>query len=147
IEAGIAEEGLHSVRAIPLVENIFVAEHVNLLRRIRPHRPVDDVDPVGAKVSHGAATEIPEPAPAVEFFFSECLRWSVPEPLLPIESLRIDRLVGRRRLIVLPPIGADLRDAADASTLNEIHGVAEMAPTALLHAALQDAFVGTDSAD
>ena len=48
------------------------------------------------------------------------------------------------RLVVLPPVGADLGDAAEAAALDEIDGVAEVGPTALLHAALEDVFAGAD---
>src|SRR5207302_2057218 len=38
----------------------------------------------------------------------------------------------------------NLRNAAEAAALNEVYGIAEVAPTALLHAALEDLFAGTD---
>src|SRR5258708_11485412 len=103
---------------------------------------------MGEEISHGAATRVPKPAPEIESFCVERLLGSAALPLLPIEGLHVDglerlRCVGK---IVLPPIGADLRDAAEAAALNEIHGVAEVAPTALLHAALQDLFAGADRA-
>src|SRR4029077_70173 len=52
------------------------------------------------------------------------------------------RFVPPPRHVVLPPIGPHLRDAPEAPALNEIHGVAEVAPTPLLHAALQYLFAG-----
>src|SRR5205085_1147121 len=45
-----------------------------------------------------------------------------------------------------PPIRPDLRDAAEAAALDEIYGIAEVAPAALLHSALQDLFAETDGA-
>ena len=47
-------------------------------------------------------------------------------------------------MIVLPPIGSDLGYAPQASSLNEIDGIAKVAPAALLHAALQDLLAGAD---
>src|SRR5439155_519713 len=101
-----------------------------------------DIDPMGKEIGHGAAAKVPKPAPAVELFFAKGLVGSVAEPLLPIERLDFDGVVFAPRQIVLPPIGADLGNAAEAAALNQIHGIAEMAPTALLHAALQDLFDG-----
>ena len=80
IEAGIAESGLDGVGTIPLLENIFVAEHLRLARLVGFHGPVHDVDPVGEEIGHGAAAEIPEPAPVVEFFLAEGLIGSAAEP-------------------------------------------------------------------
>src|SRR2546429_3473602 len=97
-----------------------------------------DIDPMGKEIGHGAAAKVPKPAPAVELFFAKGLVGSVAEPLLPIERLDFDGVVFAPRQLVLPPIGADLGNAAEAAALNQIHGIAEMAPTALLHAALQD---------
>ncbi len=100
-----------------------------------------------AEVGHRTAAEIPEPAPTIEFLFGEWLRRSVAQPLLPVESLCIDWLKVRPRLVVLPPVGADLRNAANASALDEFDGVAKVAPASLLHAALKNALIGTNRVD
>ena len=146
VEAGIAEESLDGVRAFPLLEHVFVAEHVDVLGLIGFHGPVSDVDPVGEEIGHGAAAEIPIPTPAMEFFGVEGLIGSAAEPGLPIESLKLDGLTRPVRLVVLPPVGTDLKDAADAAALDEFDGVAEVGPTALLHAALENAVAGADGA-
>ncbi len=146
IEAGIAKSGLNSVGTFPLFEDEFVAKHLGLARLVGFHGPVHDVDPVGEEIGHGAAAKVPEPAPAVELFFGERLIGSAAEPLLPIEGLGVDGLGRHEELIVLPPVGSDLRDAPEAASLNEIDGVAEVAPAALLHAALQNLFAGAHRA-
>ena len=115
------------------------------VRLVGLHSPVDHVDPVSEEVGHGAAAEIPEPAPKIKFFFAERLIGSATEPLLPVESLGVHRLViADPGEIVLPPVGADLWDAAEAAALDQVDGVAEVAPTALLHAALENLFAGAD---
>src|SRR5207249_8345680 len=81
-----------------------------------------DIDPMGKEIGHGAAAKVPKPAPAVELFFAKGLVGSVAEPLLPIERLDFDGVVFAPRQIVLPPIGADLGNAAEAAALNQIHG-------------------------
>ena len=48
--------------------------------------------------------------------------------------------------IVLPPIGPYLRDRSQAAALNYIDSIAEVGPTALLHAALQNLPAGMYSA-
>ena len=101
-----------------------------------------DVDPVREKIGHRAAAKVPIPAPEIEFVFAEGLIGSTPEPLLPVERLCVDGLARPGRQIVLPPIGPHLRHAPEAAALNEIDGVAKMAPTALLHAALQYLLAG-----
>src|SRR5882762_2236369 len=148
IEAGIAQGGLKSVGAIPLWEDVFIGEDLRVRGLIGFHGPVDDVDPVGEQIGHGATARVPKPAPEIESFCVERLLGSAALPLLPIEGLHVDRLERLRCVceIVLPPIGADLRDAAEAAALNEIDGVAKVAPTALLHAALQDLFARADRA-
>ena len=115
-------------------------------RLVGLHGPMHDIDPVREEIGHRAAAEIPEPAPAEEFFFAEGLIGRAAEPLLPIERCGSTTGFGPCALVVLPPVGADLRDAAEAAALNEIDGVAEVAPTALLHAALEDLFAGADGA-
>ncbi len=127
-----------------MFEDVFVAEHVCDARLVGLHRPVHDVDPVGEKIGHRAATEIPELTPDEKFVFAEGLIGCVAEPLLPVERAGVDDLARAMRLVVLPPVGADLGDAAEAAALDEIDGVAEMAPTALLHAALEDLLAGAD---
>ena len=144
IDAGIAESCLNGVGTIPLLEDVFIGEHLHMARLIGFHGPVHDVDPVGEEVGHGAATKIPEPPPAVELFFADGLIGSAAEPLLPIKDLGIDRSGGHENMIVLPPIGSDLGYAPQASSLNEIDGIAKVAPAALLHAALQDLLAGAD---
>src|SRR5712675_1639660 len=146
IEAGIAKRGLKGVRAIPLREDVFIGEDLRVGGLIGFHGPMHDVDPVGEQIGHGATARVPEPAPEIESFCVERLLGSAALPLLPIEGLQVDGLERLRCVceIVLPPVGADLRDAAEAAALNEIHGVAKVAPTALLHAALQDLFAGAD---
>jgi len=96
----------------------------------------------------GATAGVPKPAPEIESFCIERLLGSAALPLLPIEGLHVDRLERLRCVgeIVLPPIGADLRNAAEAAALDEVDSVAKVAPTALLHAALQDLFAGADRA-
>ena len=144
IEAGIAESGLNSVRTFPLFEDEFIAEHLRLARLVGFHGPVCDIDPVGEEIGHRAAAKIPEPAPAVELFFGERLVRSAAEPLLPIEGLGVAGLRSHEKVVVLPPVRSDLRDAPEAAAVNEIDGIAEVAPTALLHAALQNLFTGAD---
>ncbi len=148
IEAGIAQRGLKSVRAIPLRKDMFIGEDLGVAGLVGLHGPVDDVNPMGEEIGHGATARVPEPAPEIESFCAERLVGSAALPLLPIEGLHVDRLERLRCVgeIVLPPIGADLRNAAEAAALNEIDGVAKVAPTALLHPALQDLFAGADRA-
>src|SRR5712672_722817 len=148
IEAGIAQRGLKGIRAIPLREDVFIGEDLRVGGLIGFHGPVHNVNPVGEQISHGATARVPKPAPEIESLCVERLLGSAALPLLPIEGLHVDRLERLRCVgeIVLPPIGADLRNAAEAAALNEIHGVAKVAPTALLHAALQDLFAGADGA-
>src|SRR5205823_5776246 len=110
------------------------------------HGPVRDVNPVGEEIGHGAAAKVPEPAPAVELFLVERLIGSSAQPLLPIQRLNVDGFELPPRPVVLPPIGANLRDTAEAAALNEIHGIAKVAPAALLHAALQDLFARANRA-
>src|SRR5215467_7791873 len=106
-----------------------------------------DVNPMRAKIGHRAAAEIPEPAPAIEFFFGKSVRRCVAEPLLPIERLCVNGLEIRPRLVILPPIGANLRHTPDASALNQVDRIAEVAPATLLHAALQNFLVGMHGVD
>src|SRR5712672_1132373 len=148
IEAGIAKRGLKGVRAIPLREDVFIGEDLRVRGLIGFHGPVHDVDPVGEQIGHGATARVPKPAPEIESFCVERLLGSAALPLLPIEGLHVDGLERLRCVgeIVLPPIGADLRDAAEAAALDEIDGIAKVDPTALLHAALQDLFAGADGA-
>ena len=148
IEAGIAQRGLKSVRAIPLREDVLIGEDLRVGGLIGFHGPVDDVNPMGEEIGHGATARVPKPAPEIESFCVEWLLGSAALPLLPIEGLHVDGLERLRCVceIVLPPIGTDLRDAAEAAALNEIDGIAKVAPTALLHAALQDLFAGADRA-
>ena len=139
IEAGIAHRCLKGVGAIPVLEDIFVSEDLRAFGLVGFHGPVHDVDPVGEQIDHGATAKVPKPAPEIEFFLvAERLIWSGAEPLLPIEGLGVDGLVRRECEVVLPPIGPDLRYAAEATALDEIHGIAKVAPVALLHATLQD---------
>ena len=103
---------------------------------------------MGEEVGHGSAAEVPVPAPAEEFVFAIGLVGGVAEPLLPVEVFDFDMGLGASgggaALVVLPPVGADLHDAAEAAALDEINGVAEVRPTALLHAALEDLLAGAD---
>src|SRR5882757_9513209 len=128
IEAGIAKCGLKSVRAIPLREDMFIGEDLRVGGLIGFHGPVDDVNPVGEQIGHGATARIPEPAPEIEPFCVERLLGSAALPLLPIEGLHVDGLERLRCVgeIVLPPIGPDLRDAAEAAALYEIDGIAKV---------------------
>src|SRR5205085_12354039 len=123
----------------------FVGEYLRLGRSVGFHGPVDHIDPVREEVGHGAAAEIPEPAPEIKLFFGVGLSGRAAKPLLPVESLRVYRFVIADPMeIVLPPVGADLRDATEAAALDEIDSVAEVGPTALLHAALQDLLAGAN---
>ncbi len=146
IEAGIAKRGLKGVRAIPLREDMFIGEDLRVRGLIGFHGPVDDVNPMSEEIGHGATARVPKPAPEIESFCVERLLGSAALPLLPIEGLHVDRLERLRCVgeIVLPPIGANLRNAAEAAALNEINGIAKVAPTALLHAALEDLLAGAD---
>ena len=81
-----------------------------------------------------------------EFFFAESLVRSGSEPKLPIERLRVDGLSGPVAVIVLPPVGSHLRDSSQAASLNQIDSIAKVAPTALLHPALQNPFAGANRA-
>src|SRR6516164_557032 len=101
-----------------------------------------DVNPMRAKIGHCSAAEIPEPAPAIEFFFGKSVRRCVAQPLLPIERLCVHRLEIRSWLVILPPISANLRHAPDASALNQVDRIAKVAPATLLHAALQNFLAG-----
>ena len=105
-----------------------------------------DVDPVGEQVGHGAAAEIPEPAPVIELFLAEWLIGSRSQPKLPIERLHVDRFRHPIPLIVLPPIGPHLRDAPKTAALNQVDGITKVSPTALLHATLQNLLAGTNRA-
>src|ERR1700683_4236448 len=80
----------------------------------------------------------------VEFFLAEGLIRGGAEPELPIEILRIDGLGWPVAVIVLPPVGSHLRDAAEAACLNHINGIPKVSPTALLHATLQNLLAGTN---
>ena len=51
---------------------------------------------------------------------------------------------GAQFAIVLPPVRAHLHDPPQAASLNQVDGVPEMSPTALLHAALQNLLAGTN---
>jgi len=144
VESGIAEGRLHGVGALPLFEDGFVGEELRVRGLIGFHGPVSDVDPMGEEIGHRAAAKVPKPAPTVELFFAEGLIGSAAEPLLPIERLDVNGSVFAPPEIVLPPIRANLRNAAEAAALNEVYGIAEVAPTALLHPALEDLSAGTD---
>src|SRR5712675_2612188 len=148
IEAGIAKRGLKGIGAIPLREDVFIGEDLRVGGLIGFHGPMHDVDPVGEEIGHGATARVPKPTPEIESFCVERLLGSAALPLLPVEGLHVDGLERLRCVceIVLPPIGADLRNAAEAAALNEIDGVAKVAPTALLHPALQDLLAGADRA-
>ena len=117
IKAGIAERRLNRVGTIPLLENIFVAEHLRLARLVGFHGPVHHIDPVREQIGHGAAAKIPEPAPVIEFFLAEWLIGSGSEPKLPIERLLVDGLRRPVPVIVLPPIGSHLHDAPETACL------------------------------
>ena len=80
------------------------------------------------------------------FFLAEGLIGSGAEPQLPIERLGVDGFGRPVPMIVLPPIGSHLRDASQAAGLDQVHGVAKVGPTALLHAALQNLLAGTHRA-
>ena len=82
----------------------------------------------------------------IEFFIAEGLVGSSAEPKLPIERLLVNGLRRPIPSVVLPPIGSDLGNAAQAAALNEIDGIAEVSPTALLRAALQNLLAGADGA-
>src|SRR5581483_5732017 len=97
-----------------------------------------DVDPVREEVRHGAAAEIPKPAPEAVFFFRERLIGRGAEPLFPIEQVGLDGLVRMLVLVILLPIGADLRDAPDVSTLDQFDRALKVNPASLLHSALQN---------
>ena len=151
IGAGIAEGGLDGVGAIPIGEEVLIGKHLGVGGLVRLHGPVNDIDPVGEEVGHGTAAEVPKPAPVKEFFFAELLVRCGAEPHLPVEIGGVDGVVGRgpagvfgvRRLVVLPPVCSDLEDASEVAALDEIDGAAEVRPTALLHAALQDLLAGS----
>src|SRR5947209_11771771 len=66
------------------------------------------------------------------------------EPQLPIERLRIDRLLRPVPLIVLPPVSSHLHHAAQTPSLDQINRVAKVCPTPLLHTALQNLLARTD---
>src|SRR5437879_12039445 len=102
IDAGIAASCLNGVGTIPLLEDVFIGEHLHMARLIGFHGPVHDVDPVGEEVGHGAATKIPEPPPAVELRFADGLIGSAAEPPPPIKDLGIERS-GRHDDAVAPP--------------------------------------------
>ena len=144
VESWIAQGRLHCVGTLPLIEDVFVAQHERVLRLVRFHRPLGHVDPVGEEVGHGASAEVPEPAPAVIFLDAEWLIGSAAEPLLPIELFRVDGFRDPADVVVLPPVSSDLDDPPKASTLDQFDGIAEVGPAALLHAALQDLFAGAD---
>ena len=146
IKPGIAESRLDGVGTIPLLENIFVGQHLRLARLVGFHGPVHHIDPVAEQIGHGAAAEIPEPAPMIKFFLAEGLIGSGAEPQLPIECLHVDGFGRPVPLVVLPPIGSHLRDAAETAGLNQIDRIAKVGPTALLHAALQNLLAGTNRA-
>src|SRR5215467_3380414 len=96
------------------------------------------------EIRHSATAEVPIPAPNVKLFFTVGLIRSVAEPPLPIQRLDIHCLAISPPEVVLPPIGPNLRDAPKAASLNQVHGVAKVAPAPLLHPALQNLFCGTD---
>ena len=132
IKSGIAEASLERVRTIPLLEYILVGEHLCLPRLVDFHGPMHDIDPMGEQVSQGAAAKIPEPAPTKEFFLVVGLVGRGPKPKLPIERLLVYRLGRPVPLIVLPPVGSYLYHAAQTARLDQIDGISEMRPTALL---------------
>src|SRR5215475_2455739 len=103
---------------------------------------MDHINPVREQIGHRTAAKVPEPAPAVEFLFTERLIRRAAQPLFPIQRLRIYRLCDLPRMIVLPPVRPDLRHSPQAPSLNQVHRVPEMTPAALLHAALKNSFVG-----
>lgn len=120
VEAGVAQRGLKSVRAIPSREDVFIGEDLRVGGLIGFHGPVHDVDPVSEEIGHGATAGVPKPTPEIESFCAERLLGSAALPLLPIEGLHVDGLERLRGVgeIVLPPIGADLRYATEAAALN-----------------------------
>ena len=80
VESGIAKCRLNRVGTIPLLENVFVPQHLRLARRVGLHGPVHHIDPMGEQIGHGATAKIPEPAPVVKFFFAERLVGSGSKP-------------------------------------------------------------------
>ena len=85
VEAGITEGCLDGVGAIPLLEDIFVGEHLRGLGGVLLHGPVHDVDPVSEEVGHGTAAEVPVPAPVIKLIDVEGLIGRGAEPRFPIE--------------------------------------------------------------
>src|ERR1700761_863214 len=138
VEVRVAEGSLDCVGALPLLVDELVTEHEGGRRLVGFHGPVHDIDPVGKQVGHGAAAEVPEPAPAEELLKRKRLLWRATHPSLPVQLRLIDRLGHPAEAIVLPPIGAHLWYLAQRTTLYKVDGVAEVLPTALLHAALQN---------
>src|SRR6185312_3798530 len=142
VESGIPERRLNGVGAIPLLKDIFVRQSECLARLFNFHRPVNYVDPVSKQVSQRSTAKIPVPAPLVKFIQAKGLIWSRTQPHLPIKRLLVDGFGRPVALVVLPPIRPHLRNPAEAPTLNHVDGIAEVSPTALLHAALQNLFTG-----
>src|SRR5262249_40153616 len=99
------------------------------------------------EIGHGAAAEVPIPTPNVKLFLAKGLIRRGSEPPLPIECPDINRFAAFPCEVVLLLVAPHLRHSSEASSLNEFHGVAKMAPTPLLHAALQDFLAGTDRAN
>ncbi len=150
---GIAQGRLDGVWAVPLLKDVFVAEHHGFAGGVGLHGPVHDVDPVGEEVGHGSAAKVPEPAPVEELFFAEGLVGCVAEPEFPVEVFDLDGAVGAGPalaafgevgLVILPPVGADLDDFAERSPLDETDRVFEVGPAALLHAALENLLARAD---
>ena len=65
---------------------------------------------------------------------------------LNFQRLRVDRFGRPVTLIILPPIGSDLRDSSQAAPLNQLDGILKVCPATLLHAALQNLLTGTNRA-
>jgi len=78
------------------------------------------------------------PAPSMVLLGSVGLVGRAAEPLLPVELRFVDGPRDPIGSVVLPPVGADLRDLAEGAALDEVDSIAEVSPAALLHAALED---------
>ena len=138
IEAGVAEGGLDGVGTLPLLLDVGITEHEGVGWFVGLHCPMHDVDPVREEVGHCAATEGPVPTPAIELLCAEGLIGCAPEPLLPVQLRDVHRLWDPVQVVVLPPVSSRLRHSTQRAALNQIDGVAEVAPASLLHAALQN---------
>src|SRR5438045_5044449 len=91
------------------------------------------------QVSHGTATEIPEPAPVPKLLLIERLLGSSSEPAFPVRQVCLYRLLRfTLTLIVLMPIRSDLCHSPDVSALDQFDGALEVNPAPLLHSTLQN---------